>query len=187
MDGYQFVSSLIDSLAWPAAVVWMAFLLKGPVAKLIPRVRTFKYGEFQVDIGEKLEEAKELVSAIDTTGAQESHEVEDRSVAFQSIAETNPRTAILIAWTPVEVELTKLAAKAGVTMTPGMPTRIQLKPLEEEGLLNRHLVDTIAKLQSIRNAATNVLNTNISIEDATNMEQMCSVLTAQLKVINEST
>lgn len=184
MDGYQFVSSLIGSLAWPAAVVWLAYLLKGPLAKLIPRVRAVKYGELQVDIGEQLEEVKEQVAA---AGGQDVAEVEDRSVAFRAIAEVDPRAAILVAWMPVEVELSKIAAKGGVVLRPGKSARELLAPLEEQGLLNHHLIDTIAKLRRIRNQAANVFDRSVSVEDAMSMEEMCSLLAAQLKIINRDT
>jgi len=183
MDWLQFFSSLIGSLAWPAAVVFIAFLLKGPLSKLIPRVRGLKYGDLHVDIAEQLEEVKEQVTA---AGEAQDAEVKDPSIGFRSLAEADPRAAILSAWIPVEVELNELAKKGGVELVPGMSTHKLLIPLEKQGLLNRSLIEKIAKLRHIRNAALHVTEQVLSFEDAMSMAEMCSLLTAQLKLINAS-
>ena len=162
----------------------MAFLLKGPLAKLIPRVRAVKYGDLHVDIAEQLEEVKEQV---DTPGEKEAAEAKDPSIAFRSLAEADPRAAILSAWIPVEVELNEIAKKGGVELVPGMTTQKLLGPLEKQGLLNKNLITTIAKLRRIRNIAVNVTERSVSFEDAMNMAEMCSLLAAQLKIINKST
>jgi len=59
MDWMQFVSALASALAWPAAVVTVVCLLKNPILGLIPKIRSFKYGELHVDLTEELKAVQE--------------------------------------------------------------------------------------------------------------------------------
>lgn len=183
MDGLQFLSSIVESLAWPAAVVWLAFLLRAPLAKLIPRVRGVKYGDLHVDIAEQIEAAKEQVDAKNETPAGESAEP---PLSFKSLALADPRAAVLSAWLPVEIELNKLATKNGVDLRLGMPAIRQLQKLQDIGVLDKFMVQTLVNLRRIRNTAVHVTEDSIDFDDAINMAEMCQWVSEQLKRINAS-
>lgn len=55
MDWLQFVSSVIGALAWPAAVITIIAQLRAPLGKLVPLIRTLKYKDLQIDVGQELE------------------------------------------------------------------------------------------------------------------------------------
>ncbi|MCE0850372.1 MULTISPECIES: hypothetical protein [Pseudomonas] len=181
MDWLQFFSSVLSSLAWPVAVIWLAYLLRAPLRKLIPRVRTVKYGEFHVDIGEQLEEVKEKV---DAAASKPAETPEDPPISFRALAKADPRAAILSAWIPVEVELNAIAKKNDAKFVIGKPALRQLQALLEKGVLDQLTVETIANLRRIRNSAVHVTEESVSFDDAMAMAEMCQWVTAQLKRIN---
>ncbi len=181
MDWFQFLSSVIGSLAWPGAVVWLAFLLRAPLAKLIPRVRGVKYGDLHVDIAEQIEAAKEQVNAETPAG-----ETPEPPMSFKSLAQADPRAAVLSAWLPVEIELNKLASKNGIVLRPGISTLKQLNQLQEIGALDNFMIQTLVNLRRIRNTAVHVTEDSVGFEDAMKMAEMCEWVSAQLKRINGS-
>lgn len=181
MDGLQFISSIVGSLAWPGAVVWLAFLLRAPLAKLIPRVRGLKYGDLHVDIAEQIEAAKEQVQSNPETPEVETAEP---PMSFKSLALADPRAAVLSAWLPVEIELNQIAAKSGFNLRPGMPALKQLKVLQEMGILDSFMVQTLVNLRRIRNTAVHITDDNVDFDDAMEMGEMCQWVSEQLRRIN---
>ncbi|WP_175510674.1 hypothetical protein [Pseudomonas sp. NFPP07] len=183
MDWLQFFSSVVGSLAWPAAVVALACLARAPLAKLIPRLRSVKYGELHLDIAEELERVKDQVDANSETP---NALIEEPPISFRSLAQADPRAAILSAWLPVEIELNEIAAKSGLKIQPGMPALRQLRPLREQGILDQLTIQTLANLRRIRNTAVHVTEESVNFNDAMNMAEMCQWVSAQLKRINAS-
>jgi hypothetical protein len=180
MDGLQFTSSIIGFLAWPAAVVWVAYLLRSPLAKLIPRVRAVKYGDLHVDIGEQIEAAKEQAEAESETAPAAPPEPPP---SYKSLALADPRAAILSSWLPVEGELNELASRHGIEKSS---TFKQLEHLQKAGVLSTSLINTLLKLRHIRNTAVHLTGDSVNFEDAINMGEMCQMAAAQLKIINAS-
>jgi hypothetical protein len=179
MDWLQFFSSITNSLAWPTAVVALALLMRNPLAKLIPLIRSLKYKDLQIDIGGQLEAAREQVDAIsDTPGSA----TEEPPSSFKALAQADPRAAILSAWLPVEIELTAIAKKSGAPVFT--PMLKQLKELHDKGILDQLLVDTLMNLRRIRNSAVHVTEESVSFDDAINMAEMCQWAIVQLKDIN---
>lgn len=180
MDWLQFFSSIVGSIAWPAAIVALAFLMQKPLGKLIPLIRTLKYKEFQIDIGEQLEDARELV---DAEGEQPSPVIEEPPVSFKALAQTDPRAAILSAWFPVERELDEICFKKEVD--PRLPLVHQLRELYKAHVIDHLTITTLTKLRRVRNAAAHT-QTEVTFDDAMNMAEMCQWIIAQLKQINAS-
>ncbi len=52
MDWITFSSNLIDSIAWPLAIVIVVYWLKGHIKELLPFVRKVRYGNVEVDFAE---------------------------------------------------------------------------------------------------------------------------------------
>ncbi|MEJ8666042.1 DUF4145 domain-containing protein [Pseudomonas sp. LP23] len=182
MDGLQFTSSIVGFLAWPAAVVWLAYLLRSPLAKLVPRVRAVKYGDLHVDIGEQIEAAKEQA---ETESEEASAQHPEPPLSFKSLALADPRAAILSAWLPVEAELHQLATRSGLDDSRSNLFK-QLEHLQRKGVLSPSLINTMLHLRQIRNTAVHVTGDSVDFTNAMEMGEMCQMVTAQLKIINES-
>ncbi|WP_177325204.1 hypothetical protein [Pseudomonas umsongensis] len=187
MDWLQFFSSIVASIAWPAAVVMLACLMRNPLAKLIPLIRTLKYKDLQIDIGEQLEAVREQVGA---EGETPEIVTQEPPLSFQSLAKADPRAAVLSAWIPVEIELNDIARKMGFEASsairrPMIPINM-IRYLFEQNLVDRLTYETLEKLRRIRNTAVHVTEASVTFEDAINMADMCQWVNGQLKRINAS-
>ncbi len=65
MDWLQFVSSVISSLAWPSAVVFLGLVFREQVRALLSKMKTLKApGGIEADFTERLNEVVEEVKAV---------------------------------------------------------------------------------------------------------------------------
>ncbi|NWC94679.1 MULTISPECIES: DUF4145 domain-containing protein [unclassified Pseudomonas] len=181
MDWLQFLSSVIGSIAWPAAVITLTCLMREPLAKLIPLIRTLKYKDVQIDLGEKIEAAKELVGAEAEAPSQAD---KDLLSSFRSIAEVDPRAAVLSAWLPVEAELSQVADKRNVPSR--MPPMAKLRELHQERFIDLATYQKLVRLRDIRNTAAHLPEKAVSFDDAMNMAEMCQWAVGLLKQLNAS-
>ncbi|MGR0138941.1 MULTISPECIES: DUF4145 domain-containing protein [Pseudomonas] len=179
MDWLQFFSSVISSLAWPTAVITLAWLMRNPLSKLVPLIRTLKYKDLQIDIGEQLEAVRDQVGQ---KGEELNLPIEAPPLSYKSLAQADPRAAVLSAWLPVETELYEIAAKLGISGKPSPLLLIQ--ELERAGVLDQVTFDTLDKLRRIRNSAIHITEAEVTFADAMNMADMCQWVKSQLKRIN---
>lgn len=178
MDWLQFFASVTGSLAWPIAVVALAYLVRGPLARLIPRVRSLKYGEFHMDIAGELERMELAVKAV---VAEPEFPVEDMTPEFLQTAQLIPGEAVIEAWLPVQMQLMEIAKKAGVTPMMHFPLVREIGVLKT---FDPSLFETVQKLWGIRNTVVHAEGHPVTHMDALKMGDMCRKVTAQLKAIS---
>jgi hypothetical protein len=175
MDWLQFFSSVIESLAWPASMIILVALLREPLGKLVPLIRTFKYKDLQIDVGQELEAVKEKV---DESGDQPADSQDEPTPAFRQLALIDPRAAVLSAWVPVELALKDLGLKTGAYKVT-MPIFILLQKLNELGTVDDRTCDVLGHLKRIRNQAVHLAP--ISFDEAISMGEMCEWALQKLK------
>ncbi len=54
MDTLEFIASIIDSLAWPLAIVVLIFILRMPLGKLIPFLERLKFKGLELDFTKRV-------------------------------------------------------------------------------------------------------------------------------------
>lgn len=175
MDWLQFVSSVVGSLAWPAAVIAVIVLLREPLGKLLPLIRTLKYKEWQIDVGQELDAVKESVEA---TTDQPGIPAEEPTPVFLQLAQIDPRAAVLSAWAPVELALKDLGMKHAIYKV-GMPTYLLAESLLKAEVIDYMTYNVLSRLKRIRNEAVHL--GAISYEDAISMGEMCEWALVRLK------
>jgi hypothetical protein len=175
MDWLQFVSSVVGSLAWPATVIAAVVLLRKPLGKLIPLIRTLKYGELQIDVGMELDAVKESVEA---TPDQLDLIPEEPTPVFRQLAQIDPRAAVLSAWAPVELALKDLGIRHNVYKVE-MPVNQLTHNLANAGVLDDNTHEVISRLRRIRNEAVHLRT--ISYDQAISMGELCEWAFERLK------
>lgn len=119
MDGLQFVSALVASLAWPVVVLIIAILFRDRIKELLGRIRTVKAfgaeGTFDPKEAEtKVALAKATSVGLDGMGAAGGEDSGWRPLTFRlnAIAAADPRAAVLQAYEEVERTLrTRMSAQ----------------------------------------------------------------------------
>jgi len=175
MDWLQFFASVIGSLAWPLAVIGLGYLLREPLAKLIPLIRTLKYKDWQIDVGQELEAAREKVAE---SGEAASDVAEEPTPAVVQLAQIDPRAAALSAWAHVELGLKDLGLKHGAYEV-GVPLQILIKRLHSVRAIDNKTFDVLRNLSRIRNEAVHL--GEITFDEAISMSEMCEWTVQRLK------
>ena len=112
MNGLQFTSSLISTLAWPVVVIVLVVIFRTHIASLLGRIKSYKGMGQEVTFGDGLavaensvEEAARSVSG-DESGDKRT-ETEPSPLARE--AEDNPSFVVIRAWEQFVVALNELA------------------------------------------------------------------------------
>ncbi|WP_395593309.1 hypothetical protein AB4P93_22740 [Pseudomonas sp. B26140] len=187
MDWMQFVSALVSSLAWPAAAFGIVMVLKGPLLRAIPKIRSLKYGELHIDLSEELKAVEQDLTATPSE-SDSPPPLPALSPDAVRLAEASPGTAILIAWKNVEKALGGLALRHGVLLSRSnsVPPML-IMALQRKGLLDEITVSTLNRLFMLRNSLSHDGGHGVyqepSLEDALSMLQSCDLLVERLNAI----
>lgn len=184
MDWMQFISALISALAWPSAVVLVVCLLKDPILGLIPKIRSFKYGELHVDLTEALQSLQEELPAppSDPDAQLEAPRVEI-SIPLQ-IAAVSPRAGMIAAWLEVEGALNEELKREGVSNPHQQPPRQKLEQLRDAGHINGPTYRAFLRTFKLRNEAVHMLDREITYDDAVAMADVCKRLVESLSKLS---
>jgi hypothetical protein len=161
VDGLEFISSVIGSLAWPATVIAGFFLLKHHLPALFPFVERLKYKDFELEFRKSLRETTEKAqSALPEPAPEEATAPKNR---LYTLAEISPRSAILEAW--LDVETAAVEALQAKDVSVGTRPRM-MAPLKLGELLNRHQMINGAQLE-IFHRLRDLRNKAVHLSDAT--------------------
>ena len=179
MDWMQFVSAMASALAWPAAVVTVVCLLKNPILGLIPKIRSFKYGELHVDLTEELKAVQESLPSKPQEPPGDEKAPLPTPVALQ-LAALSPRGAILHSWLEVEAAVDQLANKAGIEFSAKASPVVKMRVLHDEQVIDALIYATFLQLSKVRNDAVHLTDRETTYQDATMMWGSCSWLIQRL-------
>jgi len=191
----SFFSSVIDSLAWPVAVIFIVFLLKKPLSILLPMLRNLKYKDLELDFGKELkkieDKAKQVLPAETKPKLIKEKQKERNSAEIikeaERLYEEFPEPAVALAWSAVEVEL--LEAIYRTASSPDYPAyNSALKNvmyLKEAGYLGEEKIELIKRMTNLRNIAVhgNKGMGPVSVDDAREFIALTEWLVKDLKEI----
>jgi len=178
MDWMQFVSALVSALAWPAAVVTVVCLLKNPILGLIPKIRSFKYGEFHVDLTKELKAVQDSLPGKPQVSGDEKAPL-PTPVALQ-LAALSPRGAILHSWLEVEAAVDNLVNELGIEFSAKVSPVVKMRTLLDERVIDPLIYSTFLQLSKVRNDAVHLSDREMGYQDATMMWGSCSWLIERL-------
>lgn len=167
MDILTFISNISAAVAWPMAVVIIAFILKDPLVELLCNVKKLKFKDVELDFEKESTVLKQIESSVSSQITVEENQLK--------LAELSPRGAILEAWLELEDTLANAAEKEGMQRTrpggvSGKPVPIDslafVQRLSASGKLSQTSNERFLKLRKIRNKAVHVTDNVISQEDA---------------------
>ncbi len=98
MDWKTFISSMIGSLAWPAAFMMAVLLMRRHIAALLPYTRSFRYKDFEISFEKDMAHIRDQVK----TTLPETGMASDRHRKLYSLSSISPASAVLEAWEAVE-------------------------------------------------------------------------------------
>jgi HEPN domain-containing protein len=122
----DFIAAVVSAIAWPVAIVVVVLLLRRQIRNLIPLLRRIRYGEFEAEFSEEVEEtAAEIQQHAEEMPVKElpalPEDVEERLRTnielLRASAQENPGIAVLEAWLLVEFEVHAAAIRNNIDST----------------------------------------------------------------------
>jgi hypothetical protein len=178
----EYLIRLIEAIIWPTVVIWLGYLFKSELQKLLARMSTFKYKELEAKFERELEDAEESARSVEPPPDRNktaAHRSKDR---LTQIAEASPRAAIIEAWTMIETAAVKAGLSLGAALPRTSPGLI-IQRLVESGEFSPTSLELIEKLRKLRNHAAHLPDFAISPSEAERYLE----LAAQCELVLEET
>jgi hypothetical protein len=164
MNGLQFASSFVSSLAWPLVVIVLVVIFRKQLAHLIGRIKSYKGLGQEVTFGERLADAEnsveEAASSVPVDKAEPGPVEVEPSPLVQE-AELNPSFVVIRSWGDVVKALNNLARIA----LRGWPSYglqgyspSALRDLQESGVVKPSFVTAVTELHDLRNKVAHGLH-----------------------------
>jgi len=117
MTLFEFISSIISSLAWPAIVLIIVFILKNPLSKILVSLTKFRYKDLEMEFERLQSSADALPETIENETIPESERIIYTSLEEQiaDISQRSPEGAILIAWSTIEAAISSAIMRLAIS------------------------------------------------------------------------
>jgi hypothetical protein len=148
-------SELVGNIAWPSALLFLAFVFKRHIGALIGSLRKFSFGDTTFEFGRGLDAAEAQASTLPAPPEQLQPPVpepEPEEVSLET-AEISPALAIIESWLPIERQIYSLGAIHGYGTGRGRSISFLLDRLGRDGVLDRKTVALINAFAIVWNAA----------------------------------
>lgn len=184
MDGYQFVAALVGSLAWPAVVCALLYLLRKQLTRLAERLEELSLpGGMKATFEKELQVGREIVEQIPAQApAVERVPIEfEEENKLHRLAIEAPDGAIVLAYIDLEKALRDIAIK--LSMGPKvMNQRSIMEELVKRGLVSRDASRLFDALRGARNSAAHAFGDKpVTSQDAFEYMRQVSSLLALLR------
>ena len=159
MDYLQFVSSVINSIAWPVTVGIALWLYQKPFLDILGRIKSFKGLGVEAEFKESMEELREAVEASGVvpkpllpTDSKNPEKTLDNAIALSSL---QPREAVLLGWRAVQQQAVLCFPDMAVKGYGGhafIPNPV-IERLYESGRIDKNIHNLLLTLQKTRSKA----------------------------------
>lgn len=163
-----FVSSLVQSLAWPAFVFGIVVLLRQPLGEALSHgIRRLKAGPLEVEFDQEAVEVRQDIRRIPEVAAAEPHRLPvSLADELANLVEVSPRAAVLEAFTRIEERLDQLLDKASVEYKGTIGGTALAKLAFDRELISPETRDAVQGLSVLRNLAAHSPRDNIGADRA---------------------
>lgn len=158
----DYVIRLLEAVAWPVAIVWLGYIFRGDIQRLLKRVNQLKYRDLEANFEKELAAAEEEAKKY-TLVKKTSEPIGDEPLypppydelyeRLLRIAEESSRAALLEAWTEVEVSLGDAADRCDVYNSKHIAPRRLLMELISRGFYPKTVLPLFEDLRALRNEA----------------------------------
>ena len=160
MSWLEFFSKIIDSLAWPASILFVLYIIRGELPTIARSLKKLRYKDLELEFEKTAQEIveKAKLSLPETKNIQLSGQSQDELIdRLISVSELSPRSAILEAWLVVEAAAVDVAKKKGISTFKSHPGPMRLRDYLVKGdLLNKDQQEIFEQLRFLRNEAVHV-------------------------------
>jgi hypothetical protein len=176
----EFISSMVSSLAWPVAVVIIAFAFRTKLSDLLSKVQKISWGDASIDLAEKLDDAEAASKEIaEEIVVREPAVPDDR---FSKLVEISPSAAILDSWQRIERLLNERFVDEFLSGKRPISAHAVFRKLHREGKINSSTFNLLRELQQVRNIAVHEGEQGVTPTDAFRFYNMSKLLETALSL-----
>lgn len=196
MDKLEFTSSLVGSLAWPAAAVAVALIFRKQLYKLLERMTGLEAFGGKASFKSEIEKAELVADRVQATSLKDApkrrresakallkkHLVETPSFSpdpSRTLAYSHPAAAVMEAFKKVETVLNDWQDVQGMTHPPTNESLVQW--LVDDGLISKETQELYGTVKSTRNIAVHAPSDRITVGEAIAFQDLCSRLAVYLQ------
>ena len=183
MTVLQFIASIIDSVAWPSAILLLTYLFRREVGPLIGSLRKFTWGDKTLEFDRRLDAAEADASNLPAPPEEQLQlPAPNQKPPFIEAGELSPQLAIVEAWLPLERRLYALGASHGYGSGRARSATFLLRRLASDGVIDRRTEKLINDLREMRNFALHSPSgAVIPIEDIRRYRELADTVLEALK------
>ena len=182
MNGFEFLASVIDSLAWPTLVGSVIYVLRDSVEKLLDRVSHFKYKDLEAEFRDTLEKIKSSDEEIVEPEAIEYSRQD--SITLYQLADISPRAAIMESWIKIEKAVQQYLESAGLDKKYSYQGLRRLPTSYKEPI--EHILTPYQELRLLRNKAAHASDFELNSESARAYAQIANYIVRELEGANKA-
>ena len=171
----ELLVNLLVGIAWPVAVVWIAYLFKGELRSLLHRMSQLKYKDVEAkfEIGLAEAEAKALTIERAVPQLPQRAEIITKLESLRRIADVSPRAAIMEAWVLVEEAAGRSGFVQGATV-PRVNPYLFVEELVKLGKLPKGSDSLLDQMRSLRNQAAHLSDFSLNQDEADRYLQLAA-------------
>lgn len=171
----ELLVNLVVGIAWPVAVVWIAYFFKVEIRSLLDRMSQFKYKDVEAKFEIGLAEAEAKFLAIERFAPQlPLHpEITLKLESLRRIADVSPRAAIMEAWALVEDAAGRSGFIQGATI-PRVNPHLFVEELVRLGKLPKGSDSLLDQMRKLRNQAAHLPDFSLSQDEADRYLQLAA-------------
>ncbi|MDP3908974.1 MAG: DUF4145 domain-containing protein [Gemmatimonadales bacterium] len=177
------IVALIDALAWPATITFMAFLFRAELRRAFGRLSSLKYKDLEAKFERQLNEAELKAGQVQAEASvliSLPEEVE-REQQLLRLADISPRAAIMESWIAVEQAVLQLAERKGLPLRRGAADSRTMRDLLQRRVLDDKTFALVNQLRSLRNQAAHAPEFLLDSLEATRYANLALSLSRRLQ------
>jgi hypothetical protein len=175
----QLVVGLVQALAWPVCIMFLAFVLRGPLGELIGRVKSLEHGATKVSFEEELQGLRSRAEPTsEPPPAAEEDPVQKLLERLRALATESPKLCVLESWNAAMDALVTAARAKGLRLDDKLleKPRLLAEKLRDAGHLDAQAAEAFIGLRLLRNKVAHAENMAVSARDASAYVDMVSPL-----------
>ena len=147
-------ADILEIVTWPATLLIIVLMLRGPITKLIPNMRRLKYKDLEVEFEKEILEIRAKVDRdlpkLPTLEKEVVGGVEEEQPMF-SRARASPDQELVGAWNSLERAIYSLMDRKGISYSPNDPIRVSVGKILGSGAIDEFSAALILDLSMFRN------------------------------------
>jgi hypothetical protein len=176
----NYLTSIIDSIAWPVTVIILFLVFKKPIFELILYAKKLKYKNFEIIFDKKI---NEIVKDAHNDGL-EINLPKDESEYINKLIEISPTSAVLESWKEIEIAAKNKIEELLAEEDP-LARKRPLAHLEYLGTFIPSVENAIFELRDLRNRIAHSNDILISVESAKKYVSLAKNIVQKIEAISE--